>query len=143
MYCILNLKASMRMSIPAIQVATLTRDIDCKAAGMVEVINGGTTSIGYQLRRLLAGTRIVLRKQGGIGHAARDVQFHCVLCTADYPAMAACLPFKGSTSAHQFDRHSNIDQRSSNYGQPNSFLQHRRGLPHHFKRRTRAGVERI
>eukprot|EP00965_Chrysotila_dentata_P118507 3917933-Pleurochrysis_carterae.AAC.1 len=36
MYCILNLHPTIRMSIPAIQVATLTRDIDAKAAGMVE-----------------------------------------------------------------------------------------------------------
>eukprot|EP00965_Chrysotila_dentata_P020389 675565-Pleurochrysis_carterae.AAC.1 len=35
-YCILNLEPSMRMSIPAIQVATLTRLYDSKAAGMVE-----------------------------------------------------------------------------------------------------------
>eukprot|EP00965_Chrysotila_dentata_P043306 1439456-Pleurochrysis_carterae.AAC.1 len=109
---------------------------------MVEVINGGITSIGYQLRRLRSGTRMKLRKQGGIGHAERDVQFYCVLFTADYHAMATCLPFKGSTSAHQFDRHSDIDQRSVNYGMPNSFLQHRRGLPHHFRRRTRAGVDK-
>eukprot|EP00965_Chrysotila_dentata_P067128 2221821-Pleurochrysis_carterae.AAC.1 len=67
---------------------------------MAEVINGGTTSVGAQLRRLLNGTQINLRKQGGIGHAVRDVQFHCVLATADYPAAASCLPFKGSTSAH-------------------------------------------
>eukprot|EP00965_Chrysotila_dentata_P197800 6178407-Pleurochrysis_carterae.AAC.2 len=94
MYCILNLHPTIRMSIPAIQVATLTRDIDARAAGMVEVINGGTTSVGAQLRRPLTGTRINLRKQGGIGHAARDVQFHCVLATADYAAMASCLPLK-------------------------------------------------
>mmetsp|Transcript_56390 Transcript_56390/g.122785 ORF Transcript_56390/g.122785 Transcript_56390/m.122785 type:complete len:96 (+) Transcript_56390:1113-1400(+) len=95
MYCILNLKPSMRMAIPAIQVATLTLDIDSKGAGMMEVINGSTSSVGAQLRRLLAGTRLNLRKQGGIGHAERLVQFHCVLATADYPAAASCLPFKG------------------------------------------------
>eukprot|EP00965_Chrysotila_dentata_P039784 1321897-Pleurochrysis_carterae.AAC.1 len=39
--------------------------MDSKAAGMVEVINGGTTSVGAQLRRLLTGTRIKLRKQQG------------------------------------------------------------------------------
>eukprot|EP00965_Chrysotila_dentata_P240871 6203957-Pleurochrysis_carterae.AAC.2 len=143
MYSILNLKPSMRMCMPAIQLATLTRDKDAKAVGMVEVINGGTTSVGAQLRRLLTGSKMHLRQQDGIGYAGRDVQFHCVLATADFPAMAALLPFKSSTSAHQFDRHSNIDQRSDEYGKPNSFLHHRPGLPHNFARRTEADTLRV
>eukprot|EP00965_Chrysotila_dentata_P045192 1501877-Pleurochrysis_carterae.AAC.1 len=57
--------------------------------------------------------------------------------------MAACLPFKGSTSAHQFDRHSDSDQRSEQYGPHNSFLHYRKGLPYHFKRRTRKSVEEV
>eukprot|EP00965_Chrysotila_dentata_P025978 861726-Pleurochrysis_carterae.AAC.1 len=143
MYCILNLRPSMRMCIPAIQLATLTRDVDAKSCGMVEVINGGTTSIGAQLRRFAAGVRVCLRKQGGIGHADRDLQVYCVLATADFPAMAAMLPTKGSTSAHQYDRHSDIDQQSKHYGEPNSFLSHRPGLPHHFQRRTMQGVRAV
>eukprot|EP00965_Chrysotila_dentata_P057895 1919202-Pleurochrysis_carterae.AAC.1 len=57
--------------------------------------------------------------------------------------MAACLPFKGSIFAHQFDRHSDIDQRSEQYGLSNSFLHYRKGLPHHFKRRTRKSLEEV
>lgn len=45
------------MTIPAIQLATICRDIDAKAVGMNEIINGGTTSVGAQLRNNCASTK--------------------------------------------------------------------------------------
>ena len=51
LYAIINLKPSLRMSIPALQIATICRDADAKLVGMNEIINGGSTSVGAQLRK--------------------------------------------------------------------------------------------
>lgn len=50
LYTYINLHPSIRMTIPAIQVATIAMDVDVKAVGMVEILTGGTTSFGAQVR---------------------------------------------------------------------------------------------
>ena len=105
MYAIINLSPSIRASIPAIQLATVARESDAKAVGMVELLNGGTTSIGAQVRKFSSGQKVLLRKPCGTGFEERMVSVHVPYATADFPQAAAFLPFKASTSAHQYDRH--------------------------------------
>ena len=104
MYAIINLNPSIRASVPAIQLATVCRDSDAKAVGMVETLHGGETSLGAQLRKLAPGVPLRLRTPDGLGYENRVVSFHVPYATADFPQAAAFLPFKGSTSAHQYDR---------------------------------------
>ena len=50
MYAIINLKPATRMSTTAIQVATLVNEHTAKNVGMVEVLCGGTSSLGHSER---------------------------------------------------------------------------------------------
>ena len=113
------------MSDPAIQVATLVNDADAKLAGMYEVFNGGTTSLGAQLQRLqhLAEVNDPFRDRFKNPEARRLMSIHAIGVSGDFPALAALLPSKGSTSAHRYDRKSTLDQRSDRYGKPFSLLQ--------------------
>ena len=122
LYSIVNLEPRVRSSLKRIMVACLCRDADAKAVGMVEVMNGGSTSLGAQLRELATPTKLRLRARSGFGDEDRLVTVHAPLFTADFPQAAAFLPTKGSTSAHCYDRHSDMDQRSEHYGEKNSFL---------------------
>ena len=117
------------MSAPAIQLASVCNDSDAKDAGMWEVINGGTTSIGAQLRKWQHAQLVPDPFQL---MSERPMTIHCVVAAGDFPAMASMLPFKGSTSAHQYDRKSTLDDRSPKYETPFSLLD-----PEHdgFKRR--------
>ena len=144
LYSILNLKPSLRMTIPAIQIATLCRDIDSKEVGMDEIINGGTTSVGAQLRKFQHPTDPVdIRTPAGTIEK-RAFTVHAPLATGDFPAMAAMLAVKGSTSAHRYDRLSTIDQRSPHYGKPNSMLRpNTPGIPSWFKRVTHEDVDEV
>ena len=144
MYAILNLLPSLRMTIPAIQLATICRDIDAKAVGMNEIINGGTTSVGAQLRKYKKPTDPVdIRTPSGTIEK-RAFTVHAPLATGDFPAMASMLAVKASTSAHRYDRLSTIDQRSPHYGKPTSFLRpNTPGIPSWFKRVTREEVDEV
>lgn len=132
------------MTIPAIQIATLCRDIDSKEVGMDEIINGGTTSVGAQLRKFQHPTDPVdIRTPAGTIEK-RAFTVHAPLATGDFPAMAAMLAVKGSTSAHRYDRLSTIDQRSPHYGKPNSMLRpNTPGIPSWFKRVTHEDVDEV
>jgi len=125
LYAVINLHPASRMSDPAIQVATLVNDADAKLAGMYEVFNGGTTSIGAQLQRLqhLAEVNDPFRDRLKNPEARRLMSIHAIGVSGDFPALAALLPSKGSTSAHRYDRKSTLDQRSDRYGKPFSLLQ--------------------
>lgn len=127
MYCIINLHASVRMSAPALQIATVVNEHDAKATGMDEVLNGGSTSIGAQLRALGQQHETTVRLASGT--MPRQVSYHAVCYAADFPAAAAGLASKGSTSAHRYDRKSTIDQRSPSYNttEPVSLLHPREG----------------
>lgn len=126
LYAIINLHAASRLSTHAIQVASLVNDNDAKLAGMDEVINGGTTSVGAQLRRLQTPTPIddpfaeELQVTGD--EPKRHHTVHAVAVSGDFPAIAALGPWKGSVSAHCYDRKSTLDQRSEHYGKPFSLL---------------------
>ena len=112
---------TQRLSAPALQVACIVNDHDAKIAGMNEVINGGETSLGVQLRRLqtpYARPDPFLKSDTGM----REQRVHCVAVAGDFPAMAAMLPSKGSTSAHRYDRKSTLDQTSDLYDKPFSLL---------------------
>ena len=142
LFIIINLSPDIRMTLPAVQVATLVNDSDCKAVGMTEIINGGTTSIGAQLRELQNPALFTVLSQDGRVHEDRFLSFHAVAATGDFPAMASLLPFKSSVAAHRFDRHSNVDQRSKHYQKANSFLRpDTEGVPHFFERRTYASIK--
>ena len=145
LYAIINLSPHVRMTLPAIQVATLANDQDCKMVGMREIINGGTTSIGAQLRRLeLPGKQYLVRTKEGNAHELRQMCVHAVMATGDFPAMASLLPFKGSVSANLFDRHSNVDRRSKHYFKENSYLRPATAdVPHYFQRRTYKGIKEV
>lgn len=85
----------------------------------------------------------ILRRHSG-GYESRVATFHPILLSADFPAKASCTPFKGSTSAHQFDPGSNMDQRHPHYGKPNSFLRpDTPGVPSVFQRRTEADIDDV
>ena len=115
MFAIINLEPSVRMSLLSIQVATLLYDYDAKQAGMVEVFNGGTTSVGAQLRERQQPCTVKMRKvqfeSDGHGSYTMDLSkpgredrpftVHAPFAVGDYPAQAATLPCKGSTSAHR------------------------------------------
>jgi hypothetical protein len=117
MYAVINLQPNVRMSLLTIQVASLLYDHDAKVAGMVETINGGTTSVGAQLRERQHPVTVKMRKVSfeadgdghykmtiGKGREDRPFTVTCPLATGDFPAMASWLPTKGSTSAHRYDR---------------------------------------
>ena len=117
MYAVINLQPNVRMSLLSIQVASLLYDHDAKVAGMVETINGGTTSVGAQLRERQHPVTVKMRKVSfeadgdghykmtiGKGREDRPFTVTCPLATGDFPAMASWLPTKGSTSAHRYDR---------------------------------------
>eukprot|EP00965_Chrysotila_dentata_P032373 1078648-Pleurochrysis_carterae.AAC.1 len=70
---------------------------------------------------------MTLRKQGVIGHADRDVQFHVSYSQPPIPPWPPAFLLK----------------RSTHFGKPNSFLHHRRGVPHHFKCRARHDIDKV
>ena len=100
LFAIINLKPSLRMSLPALQVAALCYDHEAKAAGMVDVFNGGETSPGAQLKRFQHPHPVTVRCPGG-GYEKREMTIHAPLFAGDYPAVASMTPCKGSTSAHR------------------------------------------
>jgi hypothetical protein len=118
MYAIISLQPNVRMRLLSIQVATLLYAHDAKLAGMVETINGGTTSVGAQLRKRQHPVTVKMRKVSfeadGCGHYKmnlgksgredRPFTVHAPLATGDFPAMASWLPTKGLMSAHRYDR---------------------------------------
>ena len=93
---------------------------------MDEVMNGGTTSLGAQLRRVDTPVLVddPFRKELHITDIAakRPMSVHAVAVAGDFPAMAAMGPWKGSVSAHRYDRKSTLDQRHEKYGKPFSLL---------------------
>ena len=106
LFAIINLKASIRMSLPGLQVASLCYDHEAKAAGMVDVFNGGETSPGAQLRIFQHPHSVTVRSPGhGYGCETRDMTMHAPLFVGDFPATAAMTPAKGSTSAHRCRLH--------------------------------------
>ena len=109
------------MSATALQVATIVNGHDAKLATWDEVINGGETSIGAQLRRLMVQKTVFLRRPSGLGVAPRNMAYHCVAFSADFPAAAMGLASKGSTAAHRYDRKSTIDQTTEAYAERASF----------------------
>ena len=121
MYAIINLHPGSRMSAPAIQVACIVNDHTAKEVSMNEIINGGTTSIGAQLRRLQHASSVSDPfRTSDTGERLMTV--HAVLAAGDFPALASLLPSKGSVSAHLYDRKSTLDQTSDVYGKPFSLL---------------------
>ena len=121
MYSIINLHPSLRMSATALQVATLVNGHDARLCGWDEVLNGGTTSIGAQLCRLMVQHEVVLRLPSGMGTMKRKMAYHAVAFAADFPAAAMGLASKGSTAAHRYDRKSTIDQTHEAYQERQSF----------------------
>lgn len=140
LYAIINLHRSYRMSKVSIQVATLCTEHASKLATMYDVINGGTTSIGAQLRVLDALQTREIPNPDGLTTHPREMSVHAVAYTADMPAAASMLAVKGSTSAHRYDRNSTLDQRSSQYGKPFSLL-NPDNSPDAFRRITHADFE--
>ena len=127
LYAVVNFHHSTRLSTHAIQVATIVNDHDAKLASMDEVINGGTTSLGAQLRRLDTPTLVkdpfrTLMPDTGDAAPTRPMTVHAIAVAGDFPAMASMGPWKGSVSAHCYDRKSTLDQRSDEYGKPFSML---------------------
>ena len=88
---------------------------------MNEIINGGTTSIGAQLRRLQHAS-IVPDPFRTSDTGERLMTVHAVIAAGDFPAIAALLPCKGSVSAHRYDRKSTQDNTSYLYGETFSLL---------------------
>jgi hypothetical protein len=139
LYAIINLHPANRMSAPALQLASVCNNHDAKAAGMYEVINGGTTSLGAQLTKW----RVERPVPDPFGlMATRPMSIHAVIASGDFPAMADMLPFKGSVSANQYDRKSTIDQRSEKYEEPFSLWQVGDD-PEAFRRRTKKDIEDV
>ena len=103
------------------QVVTLVNDADAKRVGMVEVINGGTTSFGAQMRAFQTPVPITIRSADGRSHETRGMSMHCVTVTGDYPAINSLLPSKCSVKAHCFDRHSTLDQESASLLPPHNY----------------------
>ena len=54
MVAMINLHPSIRMSLRTLQPVTFCYQTDAKAVGLLEVLHGGTTSIGAQVRRCTA-----------------------------------------------------------------------------------------
>ena len=102
MYSIINVHPARRMTIPAIQLATVCRDADAKSVGMDEIINGGTTSAGAQLRKFQVPCEPVSMRNPAGGIEKRGFTVSAPLATGDFPAMASMLAVKGSTSAHRY-----------------------------------------
>ena len=127
------------MSEKALQVVSIANEHDAKGAGMDEMLNGGTTSVGAQLRRLEALHPRLVRAPSGV--QTRNISFHAVVTAFDFPAAAMGLAAKGSTSAHRYDRKSTIDQRDASYdaSEPFSLLHPKEGG---FKRLTYAMFHR-
>lgn len=132
------------MSIPAIQMATLACDADAKLVAMDEIINGGTTSVGAQLRKFEKPCEPVdmINPSGKVEKRAFSAT--CPLAAGDMPATSSVLAVKASTSAHRYDRMSTLDQRSPHYGEPNSLWRpDTPGIPSNFKRVTHEDVKKV
>ena len=134
----------MRMSLPALQLATLARDANAKLVGMDEIVNGGTTSVGAQLRKFQTPCEPVDMLTPSGKRERRAFTIHAPYAIGDFPQMAAMLAVKGSTSAYRYDRLSTLDQRSEHYGKPNSLLRpNTPGVPSNFKRVTHEDVTKV
>ena len=143
MVAVLNLKPQVRNTLPALHIITVCADSDCKAVGMAEVLNGGTTSLGAQIRAHAIAQKMKLRDPTGFGSSEHDVDFRAVAFTGDFPEMASMLPAKGSTSAWLYDRLSNIDSRTKEYVERKSFSLLREGMSHVTSHVTRDSYTRF
>ena len=119
---VINLSPTIRMTIPCVIVVTLVNGKYAKDVGMVEIINGGSTSLGAQLREFYTPQRRLLRSRDGKSRIERDLGIYAVCGVADFPAHASWGPFKGSVSARSWDRLSNIDDQHEHYWEANSLL---------------------
>jgi hypothetical protein len=75
---LINLHPSMRMTFSALTLGTICREKDAKAAGMVEVWHGGTTSVGAQFRTYSLPQKVSLRSKDGAGYEERDVSLQFI-----------------------------------------------------------------
>ena len=141
---IVNLHPSLRMSVRTLQPVTFAYQSDVKAVGMVELLHGGVSSLGAQIRRRNEPKPLRLRDASGKNYVDKPTSYHLVAGTADYPAYAEGVPTKGGTQAYQYDRLSNIDTRSEHYGKAHSLLRTNvPGIPSYFKRRTSESVDEV
>ena len=122
LYTVLNLSPSCRMSQHGIHVATLVNEKVAKAVGMDEVVNGGGSSIGAQLRKLQHLSSANVKSEDGRCVVRKDMSVHATHAAADFPAFASMTFAKASTSAYRYDRKSDLDQRAETYGDPFSLV---------------------
>jgi hypothetical protein len=123
------------------QPITFAYQSDLKAVGLKEVMHGGTSSVGAQIRRRHKPLELRLRDRSGLGYIKKPTSYHLLGATADFPAFGEGIPAKGGVQGYMPDRLSNLDTRSPNYGMPSSLLRKEdASVPSYFERRTKAGV---
>jgi hypothetical protein len=85
---IVNLQPSMRMSLHTLQPITFAFSSDAKKVGMVEILHGGTSSLGAQVARRVNPSPLRLRNASGTGYEEKDTSYRILMSTCDFPAFA-------------------------------------------------------
>ena len=72
---IINLHPSLRMSVRTLQPVTFAYQSDVKAVGMVELLHGGVSSLGAQIRRRNEPKPLRLRDASGKNYVDKPTSY--------------------------------------------------------------------